>query len=254
MIGAIVGDIIGSRFEFNNTRSRNFELFTNDCDFTDDTICTVAIADALVSGSRDYEDRLRYWCKKYPFPTGGYGCSFAQWLNSANPVPYNSLGNGSAMRVSPVALWCNTLDEVKREAERTAMPTHNHKEGVIGAVSVAHAIFCLKRGCGKDGLIQIGNEYYPGFLNRRYVYGNFDETCPGTVPLCFYIMAHSTGFEDAIRNAITIGGDSDTIGAIVGSMAEALWGIPVHIEQKIYQYLPKEMIDVINDFKSRKNG
>lgn len=253
MLGAIIGDVVGSRFEFNNTNDCNFELFSKDCDFTDDTICTVAIADALVKGSGNYEAKLREWCNKYPFPTGGYGCSFARWLKCRNPKPYNSYGNGSAMRVSPVAWWYNSLEEVKIEARRTAIPTHNHEEGVKGAVSVAHAIFELINKRNKDSLISVGNEYYPGFLHYKYKIRRFDETCQGVVPLCFYIVANSIGFEDAIRNAISVGGDSDTIGAIVGSMSEALWGVPEDIAKKVYGYLPDEMISIIKEFNIRRN-
>lgn len=253
MLGAIVGDVVGSRFEFNNTSQYDFDLFSTECEFTDDTICTIAIADALVSG-KDYEERLRYWCKKYPYPMGGYGCSFRSWLGSKSPKPYNSFGNGSAMRVSPVAWWYDTLEDVKREARNTALPTHNHKEGVKGAVSVASAIFVLKNGSGKSGLIEIGNEYYPGFERSMYNAGGFDETCQGTVPLCFQIVSQSTSFEDAIRNAISVGGDSDTIGAIVGSMSEALWGIPEYIKDSVYSYLPSDMIEVLDRFNSQKNG
>ena len=131
MIGAIIGDIVGSRFEFNNTDDLNFELFTDECSFTDDSICTLAIAYALVSGI-SYEESLRFWCSSYPNPMGAYGGSFARWLASSNPKPYNSFGNGSAMRVSPVAWWFDNLDDVQREAEQTALPTHNHPEGIKG--------------------------------------------------------------------------------------------------------------------------
>ena len=134
MIGAIIGDIVGSRFEFNNTDDLNFELFTDECSFTDDSICTLAIAYALVSGI-SYEESLRFWCSSYPNPMGAYGGSFARWLASSNPKPYNSFGNGSAMRVSPVAWWFDNLDNVQREAEKTALPTHNHPEGIKGAVA-----------------------------------------------------------------------------------------------------------------------
>ena len=144
MLGAIIGDIVGSRFEFNNTKNYNFELFTPECSFTDDTICTIAIASALLDGSRDYKGWLRSLCKLYKYPMGGYGGSFARWIASDNPQPYNSFGNGSAMRVSPIAWWFDTLEEVQAEAEKTALPTHNHPEGIKGAVATAHAIYSQK--------------------------------------------------------------------------------------------------------------
>lgn len=240
MLGAIIGDIVGSRFEFNNTKNYNFELFTPECSFTDDTICTIAIADALTDGCRDYKKSLLYWCNLYK-QKGVFSRSFSNWFMSDNPQPYNSFGNGSAMRVSPVAWWFDNLERVKIEAIRTAGPTHNHPEGVKGAVAVAHAIFYLRNGGNKDGLIELANEYYPGFLHYKYSVGKFDATSQGTVPLCFYIIVHSTSFENAIRNAIVWGGDSDTIGAIVGSMAEALWDIPEEMYEKSLGCLPERM-------------
>lgn len=150
MLGAIVGDIVGSRFEFNNTDQYDFELFTQESSYTDDTICTIAIADAInrrnarKDGDPCYAANLLRWCRKYPNPMGGYGGSFARWIHSEQPQPYNSFGNGSAMRVAPVAWAFNSLEEVRREAERTASVTHNHPEGIKGAVAVAHAIYIAK--------------------------------------------------------------------------------------------------------------
>lgn len=143
MLGAIIGDIVGSRFEFNNTDKYNFELFTKECSFTDDTICTIAIADAIVKG-RSYRDSVLEWCRKYPHPMGGYGASFARWIASNNPQPYNSFGNGAAMRVAPVAYAFDDLKEVKKQAELTAAISHNHPEGIKGAVAVAHGIYILR--------------------------------------------------------------------------------------------------------------
>lgn len=140
MLGAIIGDIVGSRFEFNNTDRYDFDMFTRESTFTDDTICTIAIADAISSG-KSYQDSLLEWCRRYPNPKGAYGGSFARWIASDNPQPYNSFGNGSAMRVSPVALAFDTLKEVQEEAKKTALVTHNHPEGIKGAVAVAHAIY-----------------------------------------------------------------------------------------------------------------
>lgn len=253
MLGAIIGDIVGSRFEFNNTNRSDFKLFHAACSFTDDTICTVAIADALVNG-KSYKDALHEWCNKYPYPMGGYGGRFAQWVASKDPRPYDSFGNGSAMRVSPVAWWFNHLTWVLTEAEMTAMPTHNHPEGIKGAVAVAHAISHLRLFDDIPGLINIANSYYPDFQKQVFIPGKFDETCVGTVPLAFQILLASTSFENAIRRAVAWGGDSDTLAAIVGSMAEALWGIPDDLRQKAYAYLPEDMLCVIYDFNKKRNA
>lgn len=232
MLGAIIGDIVGSRFEFNNTDSKDFELFTKECDFTDDTICTIAIADALISG-KSYKDSVKYWCNKYPNPKGSYGGRFFQWVHSDNPKPYDSFGNGSAMRVSPVSWWFNDKETILLEAEKTAIISHNHPEGIKGAQCIALAIFMLRQKTDKETFIEVMNNYYPNFHKNIYPKGVFDETCQGTVPVCLQILLNSNSFEDAIRSAIAWGGDSDTIGAIVGSMAEAKWGVPVEIKDKV---------------------
>lgn len=247
MLGAIIGDIVGSRFEFNNTHKLDFELFHKDCSFTDDTICTVAVADAILRKC-SYQESLLRWCRSYPNPMGGYGCRFGQWVNSNNPQPYNSFGNGSAMRVSPVAWAFDNLDDVLAEAEKTALPTHNHPEGIKGAKAVAHAIFSM-RNCGVErNLIDVANQYYPDISISSIPRGRFDETCMGTVPLALYFVYMAHSFEEAIRKAVAWGGDSDTIAAIVGSIAEARWGVPWHFGQKALELLPKSMQDVIHLF------
>jgi ADP-ribosylglycohydrolase len=252
MLGAIIGDIVGSRFEFNNTNRYDFDMFTRESTFTDDTICTIAIADAISSG-KSYQDSLLEWCRRYPNPKGAYGGSFARWIASDNPQPYNSFGNGSAMRVSPVALAFDTLKEVQEEAKKTALVTHNHPEGIKGAVAVAHAIYYLRTTHDLPRLEKEMDRYYPRFMLGNYFSGVFDETCMGTVPLCLKLVLSSTSFEDAIRRAISWGGDSDTIGAIVGSMAEAQWDIPKEIIDKALDLLPTEMLNVIGDFFHKLN-
>lgn len=247
MLGAIIGDIVGSRFEFNNTHKTDFELFHKDCSFTDDTICTVAIADAILRKC-SYQESLLRWCRSYPNPMGGYGGRFAQWVNSNTPKPYNSYGNGSAMRVSPVAWAFDNLDDVLAEAEKTALPTHNHPEGIKGAKAVAHAIWHFRAGGTPREFLSFINLYYPDFTPALATMGKFDETAMGTVPLCLNIITGSTDYEDAIRNAIALGGDSDTIAAIVGSIAEARWGVPWHIGERAIQFLPQSMQDVIHLF------
>lgn len=257
MIGAIIGDIVGSRFEFNNTNRKDFKLFTKDCDFTDDTICTVAVADAIL---RDvsFKDNLLHWCTKYPNPMGAYGGSFSAWLRSPIHEPYNSFGNGSAMRVSPCAFADVSLADAIRLAYDSAACTHNHAEGVIGAVvtvrvirEIQHCVMCHNEVMAKNHAASIIATYYgEDWYNHLPVRGFFDVTCQGCVPLAYYIIDNSHGFEDAIRNAVAYGGDSDTLAAIVGSMAEALWGVPEEMKEEAFRYLPDEMKQVINQFYS----
>ena len=243
MLGAIIGDIAGSKYEFNNTFDYDFEMLGERCDFTDDTICTVAVADAILN-VRSYQESLLDWCRRYPSPKGAYGGRFAGWIRSLDPQPYNSFGNGSAMRVSPVAWLFDDLSQVLEEAEKTALPTHNHPEGIKGAKAVAHAIWYFRKSrfseeskdseneetkglknenakASKDenetiqGFMSIARSYYEDFDTRVYPKGKFDETCMDAVPLSFYLLSQASSFEDAIRLAISHGGDSDTIGAIV---------------------------------------
>ena len=276
MLGAIIGDIAGSKYEFNNTFDYDFEMFGEGCDFTDDTICTVAIADAILNG-RSYQESLLDWCRRYPSPKGAYGGRFAGWIHSLDPQPYNSFGNGSAMRVSPVAWLFDDLSQVLEEAEKTALPTHNHPEGIKGAKAVAHAIWHFRKSrfsekskdseneetkglknenakASKDenetiqGFMSIARSYYEDFDTRVYPKGKFDETCMDAVPLSFYLLSQASSFEDAIRLAISHGGDSDTIGAIVGSIAEARFGIPQEMKEKALSYLPDDMKDIWKQF------
>ena len=256
MIGAIIGDIVGSRFEFNNTSNYKFELFTKECSFTDDTICTIAIADAIIK-SRSYRDSVLEWCRKYPHPMGGYGASFARWISSDSPQPYDSFGNGAAVRVAPVAWWFDNLDDVQREAEKTALPTHNHPEGIKGAVATATAIYFARKH-GKAAMLSAMAEYYPQWVEPLLGRNRFDETCQGTMPVVFGIINKANSFEEAIRYAIAVGGDSDTIGAIVGSIAEAIWGIPKVISDCALGFLPPLMESNVAEFYKtlieRRNG
>lgn len=249
MLGAIIGDIVGSRFEFNNTNNYNFgPLFTNECQFTDDTICTVAIADAILNDSEDYASYLQAWCGKYPNPMGGYGASFSRWIHDNEAKPYYSFGNGAAMRVSPVAWATSHSSETVAMAIATAQVSHNHPEGIKGAIVTALAIGCLRSGQTK-ALKSLESIFYDPML--RYPQGKFDETCQGTVPVALRIVGKSKDFEDAIRLAMAWGGDSDTLGAIVGAMAEAIYGIPEEYKKKAMSYLPAEMKAVIRKFYKR---
>lgn len=255
MLGAIIGDIVGSPYEFANTSNPRFPLFSKGSEFTDDTVLTIAVADALVSGC-DFATALYKWGWKYRNPKGAYGGSFSAWLNSPNPVPYNSFGNGAAMRVSPVGWAFKSEAKTLRAALASAAPTHNHVEGLIGASVVARAIYLLRtmkrpsflKGKVADLVVASYGEDWQYHLPAR---GVFDETCQGCVPLAFAICAQSSGFENAVRRAVLWGGDSDTLAAIVGSLAEARWGIPDDIREKALELLPADMRSVIEKFKSK---
>ena len=258
MLGAIIGDIIGSRWEFNPTNDYNFELFSNKNSFTDDTICTIAVADAILHNSNDYGKYIHEWCRKYPYPMGGYGGSFAQWVRSDNPKPYGSYGNGAAMRVSPIAWAFHNKELMLYAAQHTAECTHNHPEGIKGAQTVALAI-CRALQLRKlhlkahDVVRTIITECvdFSGYsidINKKDVENKFDETCQGTVPVALWIISQSKGFEDAIRKAVSLGADADTLGAIVGGIAEAIWGIPEEIKERSMGMLPDEMRHVVKKF------
>lgn len=232
MLGAIIGDIVGSRWEFDSTNDYNFEWLSGENGFTDDTICTIAVADALLH-DRDFGESIHDWCNRYPHPMGGYGGRFAQWVQSDQPQPYGSYGNGSAMRVSPVGHWFSTIDEVLDAAAATALPSHNHDEGIKGAQTVALAIFKARQFGPNasehiDDILQecIKFSGYDIHIRKEDVINRFDETCQGTVPVALWIIGLSDSFEDAVRRTVSLGADADTLGAIVGSISEAIWGIP----------------------------
>lgn len=249
MIGAIIGDIAGSRFEFNNTNDYNFQMFHPDCSYTDDTICTVAIADAILRGV-SYKDSLLHWCRKYPHPMGAYGGSFSRWLHEDDPQPYNSFGNGAAMRVSPVAWAFDNMSDIIRNAIMSAECSHNHCEGLIGAMAVVELIYNYRQMPSVGGFADIiGRRYYGALWECNLPQpGVFNETCQGCVPLAFHIVKESNSFEDAVRNAVSYGGDSDTLGAIVGSIAEARWGVPIEMQKMALNMLPPDMLKVVINF------
>lgn len=254
MLGAIIGDVVGSIYEWNNHRSKDFELFGEACDFTDDTVMTLAIAEGLMAGGSpdDYARFMQQLGRKWP--GRGYGGRFLDWLHSADPRPYSSFGNGSAMRVSPVAWAFDSLEAVEAAAHDTALPTHNHPEGIKGAQATAAAIFLARTGCGKQeirayienkygyNLHRTLNEIRPGYL--------FNETCQQTVPEAIIAFLESTDFEDAICCGISLGGDSDTLTAITGSIAEAAYGIPEDIRKIAFSFLPPALSGIVRRFEA----
>ena len=229
LAGAVIGDVVGSRFEQNNYRKTDFELLIkNQSSFTDDTVCTVAIADWLLNDRKeDLSIVMKRWCLKYP--NVGYGSAFRNWMYSKTSNPYNSYGNGSAMRVSPVAYAAKTIEEALFLAEESAKITHNHPEGIRGAKAIAYAIFMAKNKIEKRVFKKEMQKIFKYDLNCslekvRHAY-EFDATCQKTVPESLILFFRSESFEDGLRNAIARGGDSDTIAAIVCSVSEAYYGL-----------------------------
>jgi ADP-ribosylglycohydrolase len=252
MLGAIAGDIVGSLYEFNNRRTKDFPLFTAQSSFTDDTVLTVAVADALLNGG-GYTEAFKQYYRKYPNPTGSYGARFHQWAASADTEPYNSWGNGAAMRVSPVGFWCEDLAQVLQEAEATAAVTHNHPEGIKGAQATAAAIFLARTGHTKPKIREYVETTFAYDLSRtvddiRPTY-QFNESCQGTVPEAIIAFLESTDFEDALRNAVSLGGDSDTLTCITGGIAQAFYGdIPDPIQQEVLNRLDPHLTQILHQF------
>lgn len=255
MIGAIIGDIVGSVYEWNNIKTKDFPLFSSRCFFTDDTVMTLAIAEGLMNGGS--VNALTRAMKKYGrmYPDAGYGGRFGSWLFSEDIHPYNSWGNGSAMRVSPVAWMFDTLSEVEQYAEVSAALTHNHPEGIKGAQATAAAIFLARKGKSKNEIKAYIESKYGYDLSRtldeiRTNY-RFNESCQETVPEAITAFLESVDFEDAIRNAISLGGDSDTLAAITGSIAEAAYNVPDEIKEKALAFLDERLLNVYRQFSER---
>ena len=250
IIGAIIGDIVGSRFEWNNHKSTDFDLFANGCRFTDDTVMTVAVAEWLETG-KHLPDIMRKWAKKYF--RRGYGVRFANWLfMTPNPQPYNSLGNGSGMRVSPVGFYAKSLDNALELAEQSAEVSHNHPEGIKGAQAIASAIFLAREGRSKEEIRDYIEQTFGYNLHRtcdeiRPTY-QFNMTCEGSCPEAIVAFLDSTDYESAIRLAVSLGGDSDTIACMTGGIAAAFYGVPDHIIEQAMEYIPDDMMEIINKF------
>lgn len=257
MIGSIVGDIVGSRYEWDNIKSKEFDFLTHECFFTDDSIMTLAICEALISCREDYSDLPQQAIKSMQeigqlYPNSGYGSHFYQWLFSDNPKPYGSYGNGAAMRVSGCAYVSKTIDEVKKLSYAVTSVTHDHPEGIKGAEAVSVAIFLALTG---KNILEIRDyidkNYYRMDFSLESIRADysFDVTCQGSVPQALAAFFESISFEDAIRNAISLGGDSDTIAAITGSVAEAYYGVSNHIRKHVLTFLDRRLLSLLNEFE-----
>lgn len=260
MFGAILGDIAGSRFEFDRgDLSKDFELVTKECDFTDDTVMTIAVAEALMDAGRDAADELitdnlirsmHKWGRSYPY--AGYGSSFINWLFCDNPVPYNSYGNGSAMRVSSVGWLYDSLERTEHVAELTAIVSHNHPEGIRGAKCTAGVIFLGRNGYSK--------EYIESYVKDRYGYAFSEsldemrrrhkhvESCMDSLPKALRSFFDGRDLEDTIRNAVSLGGDTDTLACIAGSMAEGYFGFDERAVDTVFSVISEEMCGVCERF------
>ena len=251
MIGAIIGDIAGSKYEFNNVRREDFPLMDAGCDFTDDTVCTVAVADAILHG-KDYAAALQEWCRRYPHPMGAYGGNFSRWIWSENPEPYGSFGNGCAMRVSPVGWLFSDEKTVASEARKSSAVTHNHPKAMDGAELIATAIFRLRGGAAKETAAENVVRVFGSLPEYRPFSNGFDETVMNAVPVAVSCFLASESFEDAVRKSIVVGGDSDTIGAIVGGLAQAYYGVPAELRVRALEFLPEEMKEIVEEFEYRE--
>ena len=260
LMGAVLGDIAGSIYEFNPHKSTDVNLTDKSMDFTDDTIMTIAVADWILNDKLYTKKGLvacmQKWGRKYPQPMGAYGNMFSQWLRTDAPKPYNSWGNGSAMRVSAVGFAFDTLEQTMKMAKKCAEVTHNHPEGIKGAQATAAAIFMARTGCTKDAIRHYISETFGYNLNRtcddiRPSYG-FDGSCQGTVPESIIAFLDSKDYEDALRLCISLGGDADTMGAITGAIAGAYYN---KMQYSLYEFgmdkLPDDIQNVISDFDNK---
>lgn len=253
MIGAIAGDIIGSVYEFDNIRTMDFPLFGPASAFTDDSVLTFAVADCVLHGL-DYAKTIRSYARRYP--NRGYGGMFRKWIENDGAGPYNSFGNGSAMRVSAVGFAGWTIEAVLAEARRSAEVTHDHPEGIKGAQAAATAIFLGRQRCDKALIKRTIQDRFGYDLDRTFdairpVY-RFDETCQGSVPEAIIAFLESSSYEDAVRKAVSLGGDSDTIACIAGGIAEAFYGgVPEFIEAEVRRRLPPELLSLLDEFQAK---
>ena len=259
MIGAIIGDIAGSRFEWHNHRSKDFQLFTKECFFTDDTVMTLAVALAIKRCGGDYshlsEEAVR--CMQQlgrPYPDCGFGGSFFRWIYTDDPRPYYSYGNGAAMRVGACGYFGRTEEEVKELSKKVTAVSHDHPEGLKGAEATAMAIYLARSGKRKEEIGEyVKRNYYDidFTLDEIRPTYRFNETCQKTVPQAIEAFLESTDFEDAIKNAVSVGGDSDTLAAITGSVAEAYYGVPKELERTALTYLDPRLRAVYDEVTAK---
>ena len=252
MLGAITGDIIGSVYEFSPIKSTEFPLLQPASDFTDDTVLTVAIAESILTG-KSYTAALKHWGRRYP--AAGYGQNFYQWLMSRCSVPYGSWGNGSAMRVSPLGWAFDTLEQTLKEAALSAMPTHDHPDGIKGAQAVAGSIWMARKEYSKEDIKEwveesIRYKLPPSIAAIRADY-KFEVSCAASVPQAIQCFMEAESTEEAIRLAVSLGGDADTQACIAGALGEARWGVDQELEQEILKKLPEGMLEIIQQFKKR---
>ena len=259
MLGAIIGDIAGSAYEFNNTNDYHCNLFPDGCNYTDDTVMTMAVASWLLKDPEHthkvLEKEMVRYANEYPCPMGGYGGGFRHWLfDTKDRKPYNSFGNGSAMRVSPVGWFFDSLEETEQVAEISASITHNHPEGINGAQATAVAIFLARTGHSKEEIRDYIEKRFGYDLHKSYTdwYGHYgwDESCQGTVPQAIICFLESEDYEDTIRKAVSLGGDSDTLACITGGIAEAYHGyILADMADAAFERIPDSFRDLISDFE-----
>ncbi len=260
MYGAIIGDVAGSRFEFDRGPwTKTFEFMTPGSEWTDDTCMTIAIGEALLNAGKDADSEaikaeciksMKKWGKKYPY--AGFGGRFIQWVLTDDPKPYNSWGNGSAMRVSAAGLLYDSLERTREVARLTAEVTHNHPEGIKGAECVAAVMFLARMGKSKAEI----REYVEAEFNYDLTYSvdelrpkhRHDESCMDALPKALISFFEGESYEDAVRNAISLGGDTDTIAAIAGAMAEAFYGVPDELKAKVRDCLEEDMLEVLDRF------
>lgn len=267
MYGTILGDMIGAPYEFDRgTKTKDFPLFTQESQFTDDSIMALAVAEGLLISNGRTEYRVKYsttrsmqkWGRAYPHPQGGYGGRFIRWLFSENPEPYGSFGNGSAMRVAAAGWLYDSLEKTRKVARWTAEVTHNHPEGIKGAEATASAIYLARTGSSKDEIRDYIVREFGYDLSRtcdeiRPAYHHM-ESCQETVPEAITAFLESENFEDAIRTAVSLGGDSDTLTCITGGMAEAFYGVPEDLKKECRNRLPADLLAVLDEFLKVKEA
>lgn len=259
MLGAIIGDLAGSRFELHNIKTKEFDFLPSECFPTDDSIMTLALAKAILESKPDHSDLAQkaVQCMQdigRNYPNCGYGRAFSTWVFSDDPRPYNSFGNGAAMRVSAAGFAAGSLEEAKLLAREITRVTHDHPEGLKGAEAIAVAIYMARTGRGISEIRDcMEQNYYPldfTIDGIRETY-RFSGACQNTVPQALVAFFESTGFEDAIRNAISIGGDSDTLAAICGAVAEAHYGIPAELRKRALTFLDETQLQILTEFENK---